>query len=166
MLSTEDIQAKMMSIIKTFVNSLVIKSTEPWATSLDLATLLEQYKHDKDLIGGKATCNCKNNENCKKPHTNLYETAFCELRSYAMVHVKDNIYKYDITTHNKIMELVEQVFNNSSILVEWNIYIEKLIADIKMGKSTEGGVRLVKQTKVKGGRFLRKTRRATRISSV
>ena len=147
MLSDAEIEEKMISIIKTFVNSLVIKSSEPWVRSLNLVSLLEKYKRDKVLVGGVAKCNCEKVKDCKKDHNNLFETAFCELRSYAMTFVNNNKYVYDEDIHTKIMSLVEDVFLNPSILVEWNIYIENLIREIKTAKKS-GGSRRTRKIKI------------------
>jgi len=138
MLSDSEIENKMFSIITTFVNSLVIKSSEPWTKSLNLVSLLEKYRKDKELIKGVAECDCKKVENCKKQHDNIFETAFCELSSYAMVFVEKDKYEYDEGIHKKIMLLIEDVFKNSSILVEWNIYIENILRDIKTAKKVGG----------------------------
>jgi hypothetical protein len=154
-LSNEEIEKKIISIIKTFVNSLVIKSTEKWMNSLNLVSLLQKYKKDKQLIGGIAECNCDKNTNCTKEHDNLYETAFCELRSYAIIHTLNNTYEYDINIHKIIMTLVEDIFNNSSILVEWNIYIETLMREIKTVKSNDSKIK-------KGIRRTRKSKNVTR----
>jgi hypothetical protein len=54
-----------------------------------------------------------------------------------MIVEKDN-YKYDKATHKKIMSLVENVFKNSSVLVEWNMYIENLLREIRMVKKSGG----------------------------
>lgn len=144
-LSYEEILEKMLSILTTFVNSLVIKSAEPWSERLNLAWLLEKYIKDKAEIGGKAECDCRLAGDCKKTHNNLYEIAFCELSSYAMIFIEKDKYKYDADTHKKIMSLVEEVFQNSSVFQEWNIYIENLLMKIRLVKM--GGSRKTRKIK-------------------
>jgi Type III restriction enzyme, res subunit len=147
MLSEAEIEGKMISIIKTFVNSLVIKSSEPWVRSLNLVSLLEKYKKDKYLVKGIAECDCNKVKNCKKEHNNLFETVFCELSSFAMIFIDKDKYKYNKDTHRKIISLVEDIFKNSSILVEWNTYIENLIREIKTAKKTGGSRKTLKVKK-------------------
>jgi hypothetical protein len=53
------------------------------------------------------------------------------------------------------MTLVEDIFNNSSILVEWNIYIETLMREIKTVKSNDSKIK-------KGIRRTRKSKNVTR----
>ena len=137
-LSHLEIEIKLMSIIQTFINSLVIKSSEPWSTTrLNLSALLDKYYIDKQLINGSPDCNCNKENNCKTPHDNLYEIVFCELSNYAMISVGNNKYKYDASTHTNIMERMEEIFKNQSIFIEWNIYIQNLLNEIKESKKVQ-----------------------------
>lgn len=128
MLTPEQIEKKMGSIIKTFVNALVIKSSEPWNKSLNLVTLLDKYKKDKKS-SGVVECDCHDTRECTKEHTNLYEAAFCELRNYAIHYVEEKEI-YDKGLHEQIMRLVEEVFKTTTLFVEWNMYIETLLREI------------------------------------
>ena len=140
------IQKKIIDIMKTFINSLVIKSAEPWTETLNLGYLLDKYKRDKNELNGIIpSCNCLSNENCKKNHSNLYEIAFCELKSYANENIGLGKYEYNDEIHKSIMNVVEDVFNKPSIYIEWNIYIEKLLKDMKESKSRKGGRRITRK---------------------
>ena len=139
LLQASEIESKMKSILKTFINALVIKSVEPWDKTMNITYLIDKYKQDRDLIKGKQPdCNCSKNNNCKKDHRNLYEAAFCELNGYAMVRIsKDNsTYNYDI--HTEIMNIIEQVFEMPVFITEWNMYIENLLKEIKLPKQSAG----------------------------
>lgn len=132
MLTPEQIEKKFGSIIKTFVNALVIKSSEPWNNSLNLVTLLDKYYRDKEL-SGDIECDCHDTRECKKEHNNLYEAAFCELRNYAMNLMEESGKKkeeYNEPLHKQIMLLVEEVFKTTTLFVEWNMYIETLLREI------------------------------------
>ena len=138
-LQASEIESKMKSILKTFINALVIKSVEPWDKTMNITYLIDKYKQDRDLIKGKQPdCNCSKNNNCKKDHRNLYEAAFCELNGYAMVQIsKDNsTYNYDI--HTEIMNIIEQIFEMPVFITEWNMYIENLLKEIKLPKQSAG----------------------------
>jgi hypothetical protein len=147
MLDESQIQEKMIHIIKTFVNSMVIKSAEPWTKSLNLVSLLNKYESDKLKLDGTPKCICSFANNCTKTHDNLYESVFCDIRNYALIYISEDKVQYNIDIHNKIMGLVEDVFKNSSIFVEWNIYIENLLKELKL-------------TTMRGGH--RKTRKISR----
>jgi len=132
LLTPEQIEKKMGSIIKTFVNALVIKSSEPWNKSLNLVTLLEKYKRDEELSTA-LDCDCHDTRECTKEHDNLYEAAFCELRNYAMNSMEEGGKRkeeYNEPLHNQIMLLVEEVFKTTTLFVEWNMYIETLLREI------------------------------------
>ena len=123
---------KIYNITKTFVNALVIKSAEPWTKSMNIVALLEKFKADKATAGAVVTCDCESNENCKKKHDNLYASAFCELKSYAMKQRgESDTYNYDEATHKKIMSSIEEIFESAPNIIEWNIYIEKLLLELK-----------------------------------
>jgi len=138
-LTNEQILEKIDNILKTFINSLVIKSTEGWndINGLNLAYLLNKYNTDKNKITGIPSCDCSSNTNCKIPHNNLYETAYCELKSYAITLGGTNTkpeYIYNEETHRNIMKVVEQILENPSILNDWNIYIQSLLKTLKESK--------------------------------
>jgi hypothetical protein len=139
LLQPPQIESKMKSILKTFVNALVIKSAEPWDTTLNISYLIDKYRRDKELIqGNKPDCNCSENNDCKRDHTNLYESAFCELYSYAIVQITstDRVYRYDV--HTEIMNLIERIFEMPVFLTEWNMYIENLLKEIKTPRQSAG----------------------------
>jgi len=134
-LSEGQIKEKIMYILKTFVNALVLKSSEPWDKSLNLISLLEKYKKDEKLLGGKEpVCDCTSNEDCTAKHDNLYESSYCELKSYAMNGDESGKYKYDLETHKRIMVLINDIFTKNSVLIEWNTYIESLLAEMRDAK--------------------------------
>jgi hypothetical protein len=134
-LTEEQIQAKIMYILKTFVNALVLKSSEPWDKSLNLISLLEKYKKDEKLLGGKEpVCDCTSNGDCTTKHDNLYESSYCELKSYAMNADESGTFKYDLETHKRIMILINDIFTKNSVLIEWNTYIESLLAEMRDAK--------------------------------
>jgi hypothetical protein len=104
--------------------------------------LLEKYNADKKAFAPttalQPSCECSTEANCKKNHNNLYETAYCELKNYAMKQVGEkSMYNSDI--HNGIMDIIGKIFTNSSQLVNWNIYIEILLRELRTSK--KGGNR-------------------------
>ncbi len=131
LLTAEQIEKKMGSIIKTFVNALVIKSSEPWNQSLNLVSLLEKYKRDEESAD-VVSCDCQDTDDCKKEHTNLYEAVFCELHNYAIHSIEGKKEEYDETLHKEIMTLVQKVFETTTLFVEWNMYIETLLQEIHL----------------------------------
>ena len=158
-LTPEEIEKKMGSIIKTFVNALVIKSSEPWNNSLNLVALLDKYYRDKEL-SGDVDCECEDTEDCKKEHNNLYEAAFCELRNYAIITFEEGGKKkeeYNPKLHKEIMRLVEDVFKTTTLFVEWNMYIETLLREIHSTTMRMDTITSSKTTK--------KTKPKTQISS-
>ena len=136
-LTDNEIENKMFSILKTFINAIVYKSSESWDTNMNLFSLIEKYKKDKLLLKGEIECNCNHTNKCENKHDNLYETAFCEISSYAMKIVSTNPVKYEYNKeiHKNIMILIEEVMKNSSLFVDWNIYIENLLKEIHDSKS-------------------------------
>lgn len=131
-LTIQEIKKRIMSILQTFINALVIKSAESWDYNLNLVSLLSKYNKDKLLLKDTVvSCDCKINTNCLDVHDNLYEAAFCEIRNYAILS-HNNIYSID--THNMIMIIIENAFKNPSSLIMWNTYIENLLKDIKAAK--------------------------------
>jgi flagellar motor switch protein FliG len=67
-------------------------------------------------------------ENCKKNHDNIYEAVFCELKTYAYKKVGE---KYDEEIHKAILNIVEKMFGRSEIVVDWSIYIEQLLKEMR-----------------------------------
>ena len=127
-------QQQIAAIIKTFVNSLVLKSAESWTTRLNIVSLIAQYDKDKAKYGNTVpACECNTSNECKKVHTNLYEAAFCELRNYAYVSKTGSKPTYNELKHANIMKMVERVFKNVQIALEWNMYIEGLLVEIDKG---------------------------------
>jgi hypothetical protein len=151
-LTPEEIEKKMGSIIKTFVNALVIKSSEPWNKSLNLVALLDKYYRDKEL-SGDFECDCQDTEDCKKEHNNLYESVYCELSNYAIHSMEEGGEKkqiHDELLHRNLMLLVEEVFKTTTLFVEWNMYIETLLGEIhstKMRMDTITSSKTSKKTK-------------------
>jgi hypothetical protein len=133
-LTEEQIKSKIQNLIVTFVNALVIKSAEPWSKTLNLTTLLAKYKEDKKEIYGKEECECSKESNCKSNHDNLYQTAFCELNSYAFEPEGKNDLKYNKDIHREIMDLIDEIFKNPILYDEWNLYIESLLKKINESK--------------------------------
>ena len=135
MLTPEEINKKMMNITKTFINTLVIKSAEPWTSRMNLATLLYKYDENKQESAWPVECNCSSDEDCKAEHANLYDAAVCELKVYA--NTADG--KYDENAHKDIMKLIDRIFENSTLILEWNIYIENLLKDLDEAKPVKSG---------------------------
>ena len=135
MLTIKELNDKMIDIIKTFVNTLVIKSAEPWTPRMNLAKLLYKYNINKQQSTWPVECKCSSNEDCKAEHTNLYEVAVCELEVYA----RDSNGKYREDIHKGIMNLIDKIFENSTLIIEWNLYIENLLKEFNDAKPVKGG---------------------------
>jgi flagellar motor switch protein FliG len=105
-------------------------------------------------------------ENCKKNHDNIYEAVFCELKTYAYKKVGE---KYDEETHKAILNIVEKMFEHSGIVVDWSIYIEQLLKEmreIKVAHKPTLGGRRFKISRKKSPSYLGRfngTRRAKKI---
>jgi hypothetical protein len=106
MLSRAEIEANLNDIKKTFVNTLVIRSTEPWSGSMNIAALLETYRKDKATSKWPIECDCKTEDDCTARHTNLYDAVACELKVYAYT----NKNEYSEGTHKAIIELIDIIF--------------------------------------------------------
>jgi hypothetical protein len=123
-LSLEQIKKKIIDIMITFVNALVIKSEKPWK-DMNFIALIDKYNADKleskaNKINPKdfeteedfasEVCTCSSTQECGKAFSNLYDIVFCELRNYAMVEAtkevrKDFPYsKPDLTPAQKAVE--------------------------------------------------------------
>jgi hypothetical protein len=147
-MTPDELKDKLVPIIKTFVNALVLKSAENWTDTLNLGSLLEKYYIDKENTPtiSISNCNCRNTTECLETHNNLYETVFCELTSYALGEVGTTTSKgpqkyrakYNETLHRKLMDMVETIFSKSTFLTEWNIYIEILLREIKDARKFGG----------------------------
>jgi len=138
-LTPAEIEAKMKDIVKTYVNTLVIRSTEPWSGSMNIAALLKTYREDMATSKWPVQCNCTTEDDCRAEHNNLYDAVACELKVYAYT----NSNEYSEQAHKGILELVDRIFDNSTLIVEWNIYIERLLRDMggtKVVPSQNGGV--------------------------
>lgn len=144
-LTPAEIGKRWFEISHTFVNTLVVKSTESWSDkSMNLAALLKKYNAGKIALGDREPiCECATDEDCTKIHDNLYEVIYCELKSFA----------YDVSgTFNPgklkdIIEGIEVAFETPS--VTWNIYIESFLNELR---TQRGG----------GQKRKRKTRRLNR----
>lgn len=134
-LTDEQIRKKMGDILVTFVNALVIRSSEKWDSGTTFAKLFAKYLEDKSSATG--ICDCSAETTCKTPHTNIYDTAFCELKPYATTSAG----MYDDKIHAAIMKLVEGVFSTQSALtLEWDTYTDLLIREL-VDRTPRGGAR-------------------------
>lgn len=131
-LTDEQIKAKMGDIILTFINSLVIRSSNSWESTFSFPDLIQKFETDKETA--KTNCDCKTPV-CKTPHTNLYEIAFCEIKPYA--YSPSKVYLKEI--HEGIMNLLSKMFHKDSDLAdEWQMYMDQLVRDLR---SKRGGRR-------------------------
>lgn len=152
-LTDEQIKAKMGDIVLTFVNALVIKSSEKIGTNFK--DLLDKFEEGRKTA--KMTCDCSETKECKTPHTNVYDTTFCEIKPYAIASNGE----YDRLTHIGIMRLLAAVFTKESRLApDWQTYIDGLISELK---SKQGGQRRRRTWKKRFSkvRHVRDTRRAS-----
>lgn len=148
-LDHRQIESKLQSILKTFVNALVIKSAEPWGNAMNISYLIDRYQQDKKEIKDPE-CDCGENSECKKEHTNLYETVWCELKGYAMSRgPKKEEHVYSIEIHKGIMGIVEYIITIPSFSLGWNVYIEKLLKEMKTPIRQGGRRRTVKKMRTK-----------------
>jgi len=131
-LTDEQIKAKMGDIVLTFINSLVIKSSNSFDSSFSFTDLIEKFKADKEKSKGDCECNTSI---CKTSHTNLYDIAFCELRPYA--YSPSKVYIKDI--HEGIMNILSEMFHRDSELAdEWQMYMDQVVKELR---SKKGGRR-------------------------
>jgi hypothetical protein len=127
-LTLEQIKTKIVDIMKTFVNALVIKSDQPWS-GMTFESLMTKYTADK--ASATRVCDCMDTQACNTTFSNLYDTAFCELRGYAMLATKKEDAVYSAETHDRIMGLMDGIFAQSgSLAPDWTAYIDSLIEDI------------------------------------
>jgi hypothetical protein len=154
-LSIEQIKKKIVDIMITFVNALVIKSDQPWK-GMNFQTLIDKYKADKSTA--TKVCSCEDSQVCNKTFSNLYDTAYCELTGYAMLESgKDDTGQSKVTyspeTHERIMMLMDTIFDKSgSLAPDWTNYINSLLGDISKQK-----------TVIKGGNQRKTKRNKTRV---
>ena len=121
----------------TFVNALVIRSSEKWDAGTGFAPLLAKYVADKHPPE-EVVCDCSIGTTCKASHTNMYDSVFCELKPYAM----NSTGVYDLATHRAILDLVEHVFTASTTLtVEWDAHVKGLIRELAAKAPSGGGRR-------------------------
>ncbi len=150
-LQPREIEVKLQSILKTFVNALVIKSAEPWLDAMNISYLIDKYTQDKlkfiEEMRAHPECDCKENRECKKEHANLYEIAWCELKGYAMIRENDE-HIYSIKIHKRILDIVEHIITVPSFSLGWNVYIEKLLKEMKT-PIRQGGRRTIKKMRTK-----------------
>jgi len=141
-LSIEQIKKKIVDIMITFVNALVIKSDQPW-TGMNFQSLIDKYKADKK--SATRVCDCADSQECNKTFSNLYDTAYCELRGYAMLEAGNDEsgeakVSYNIKTHELIMSLMDTIFDQSgSLAPDWTNYINSLIGDISKKPTVKSG---------------------------
>jgi len=154
-LSLEDLKKKTMNIVTTFINALVIKSSKSWGIPLNYADLISKYREDEKTVVRPIECDCSKSPSCSKTHDNLYETAWCELKSYAMKRRSEDTYEYSPETHEQIMKAMDMTFDKSGGLeVDWNGHIEDLVESLKGQKS--GGRRRKQRTWKNGKHSIRR----------
>jgi hypothetical protein len=128
-LTEAQIKAKMSDILLTFINTVVIKSSNKWGTKF--SDLIQKFEADKPTA--TKACDCSLKTECKVPHTNLYDITYCELRPYA--YSPSNAYIQGI--HEGIMNLISRMFQQSSQLApDWQVYIDGLTRELS---SKRGG---------------------------
>jgi hypothetical protein len=126
-LTDEQIKSKMSNIVLTFINTLVIRSSNSWGTKF--SELIQKFESDKSTATKK--CDCGETIICKTPHTNLYDIVYCEIRPYAYTSSK----VYLETIHEGIMSLISKMFQKSSHLApDWQVYIDGLKQDLTLKK--------------------------------
>jgi hypothetical protein len=140
LLTPEDINKKIMDILKTFINTIVIKSVEPFSKTINLSVLLNKYEHDKMISKWPIKCECSTNADCKKQHDNIYEAVACELKAYARTGDAEKS-EYNEETHRNILLLINEIFKNSELIIDWNIYAENLLREINESTSVKKGGR-------------------------
>uniref|UniRef100_A0A6C0K4W6 Uncharacterized protein n=1 Tax=viral metagenome TaxID=1070528 RepID=A0A6C0K4W6_9ZZZZ len=147
-LTPAEVTEKSMKILLTFINALVIKSSELWGEDMTYDKLIKKYKEDKKTAIKPVVCECST-RSCSKTHENLYETAWCELRSYAMAPATTGeSYTYNHPTHEEVMKIPEKVFDKSeSISIYWDGHIHDLIRSLRKGGKYGGARR--KQRKLR-----------------
>lgn len=124
-LTDEQIKSKMSDILLTFINTLVIRSSNSWGTKF--SELIQKFEADKPPQGKTPICDCSLKTECKVPHTNLYDIVYCEMRPYAYTPSK----QYSTAIHEGIMNLIRKMFQQSSRLApDWQIYIDGLTRDL------------------------------------
>ena len=140
-LDPKEAQKRMFEIVQTFINTLVIRSAESWSSpSMNLAALMELYWKDKDSSVADPVCDCNGASECKTIHKNIYEQVFCELKAFAYQIIetsKSTSLKPQYTSaqvfnpdkHRKIITYAEDILRTP--LIEWNIYIEKLLEELR-----------------------------------
>jgi hypothetical protein len=111
-LTDEELKKKINDMLETFVNALVIKSDQPWK-GMTFEMLIRKFIEDKktsrvittdrtderfmykpnpkkndthfnDELFASEICACDSTQECGKTFSNLYDTVFCELKSYAI----------------------------------------------------------------------------------
>lgn len=190
-LTDEEIKKKIIDIMKTFVNAIVIKSDQPWK-GMDFSTLITKYIKDKptslvvttnrmegrfwynpdpkkserkfnDEAFADEICGCNTTLECGKMFSNLYDTVFCELRGYAYMQLKRGEPQYDIQLHERIMELMDKVFTSSPELnTDWTNYIDSLVKEITNKRSVEEVGGYRRKTKRNKTAILNKNVRSTK----
>jgi hypothetical protein len=129
-LTDEELGKLWFNIAHTFVNTLVVKSSESLSDeSMNLVALLKKYRKDKSELSRDPECECINtatssSKNCLAHHNNLYEIVYCELRAFAQG--KDGL---DVTRMKRIMDMIDATFALPA--VEWNIYIEGFLRELR-----------------------------------
>jgi len=153
-LTDEQIKAKMGDIVLTFVNAIVIKSSEKLGSNF--TDLIRKFEEGEKTA--TKTCDCSESASCKSSHTNVYDTVYCEVKPYAFASNGE----YDSATHEGIMKLLKAVFNKDSHLApDWQTYVDGLIGELK---PKQAGGRHKRTWKKRGRktRYVRDTKRGNR----
>jgi hypothetical protein len=125
-LTGKEIKEKLSNIIQTFINSLVIKSSESWDATMTFDNLISKYKADK--LTATRKCSCDTGNDCTGKSANMYDLVYCELRGYAFTPKGE----YSARMHESIMNILDEIFQSpESIVPEWSAYVNGLIRELK-----------------------------------
>jgi hypothetical protein len=135
-LTENQLKQKLHDIILTFINTLVIKSSNSLNSNFSFTDLIKKFEEDKK--DAKKECDCDAGRiKCKIPHTNLYDIVYCELRPFA--YSPSKVYLQNV--HEGIMNLLIMLFKipaGSKLSMDWQLYMGKLVTELS---SKKGGRR-------------------------
>jgi hypothetical protein len=123
-LTPAEFKKKVVDILITFMNALVIKSDIEWE-GMTFEKLIERYLRDKATA--RYSCTCDDDGG-----SNVYDIVFCQLKGFAKKQTGEETYEYDENTHKQIMEFLDKLFQSSAagtLAPKWTEYIESLISD-------------------------------------
>jgi len=125
-LTEKEVKEKFSNIIQTFINSLVIKSSESWDANISFETLISKYKADK--LTATRKCSCDTGTECIGKSANMYDLVYCELRGYAFTKKGE----YSGKMHESIMRILDEIFQSPETVVpEWSAYVNAMITELK-----------------------------------